>query len=117
MDEWFFFIEFAERKTSQDESLTVNSDSFRLDSDGVRVSEDAAASEEAEDSEFWERVTKPGRSKTASSEKDAQVWTCVQTQTSSYTAQIFGLLHEFTIINTMKHEDHIRLCINTLILN
>lgn len=42
--------------------------------DAVDVSDDDALSEEeAEDSEFWEGVTKPGRSRTSASQLDGQV--------------------------------------------
>lgn len=42
--------------------------------DAVDVSDDDALSEEeAEDSEFWEGVTKPGRSRTSASQSDGQV--------------------------------------------
>lgn len=46
---------------------------FCLETGVADVAEDAG-SEEAEDSHFWEGVTKPGSSKTAASQQENEVW-------------------------------------------
>lgn len=43
-----------------------------FETDSAEISEDAG-SEEAEDSDFWEGVTKPGNSKTTDSKQENQV--------------------------------------------
>lgn len=46
---------------------------IHLESDSAEISEDAG-SEQAEDSDFWEGVKKPGNSKTTASQQEDQVY-------------------------------------------
>uniref|UniRef100_A0A3P8USQ6 Endoplasmic reticulum lectin n=2 Tax=Cynoglossus semilaevis TaxID=244447 RepID=A0A3P8USQ6_CYNSE len=87
LDEMLAVKEGSDRKAEEPVEETSKESTATADTeDAVDVSDDDALSEEeAEDSEFWEGVTKPGRSRTSASQSDGQDTDGVDNEVNSHT--------------------------------